>query len=1137
MRAWKKLEYHRAKMSDDSGLARSCRGHCSDFLGSHLGIYNKQEESKYKTKNFVVRRDYFTYYADLKAALLCVIVILCSVSDGLSQTHPDRPTTAHTHVDVMDTTSSIDEEGLLIKDPCKARLFMGDIALDDEDVRDLFGEPAEEFFNNIAIGNGTKRSLVENDNITSSSTTSRRRSKKRSSREGVLSNPHRHFERRGSNSTNLSQSTAPWDDSRNRLPTLREIARNRRRHSRGGRRRHGTRSRGRKGRYRSRFQRIEEIHKRVRRAATARSERVWPSGIIPYAISSNFTGSQRAMFKQAMRHWEEHTCLTFIQRTNQESYIKFTHRPCGCCSYVGRRGNGPQAISIGKNCDKFGIVVHELGHVIGFWHEHTRPDRDQHIEIIYKNIQEGQEYNFEKMDPREINSLGEAYDFYSIMHYARNTFSKGMFLDTIRPRADANGHRPPIGQRTRLSEGDISQAKKLYQCRSCGHTLQSTSGNFTSPNFPRQHPKSVCEWRISVTPGEKIVVNITAIDIYNPPSPTATHCRYDFVEIRDGHWRGSPLLGRFCGTSTPPSITSSDSRLWIKFRGYYRGRGFALSYDAVCGGTINKDKGQIESPNYPEDYRPSKTCIWKVVVQEGYSVGLSFQAFEVERHDTCSYDYLEVRDGGDEDSPLLGRFCGYEKPDDVESSSNALWIKFVSDGSVNKAGFAASFLKEIDECSNGRNGGCEQRCINTLGSYKCDCNPGYELNDDGRTCEAACGGYVTNLDGFISSPNYPNSYPTNKQCVWQIVAPPQHRISIHFEKFELEGNEVCKYDYVEVRSGLTEESKFHGRFCGVDLPPVIRSTTNQVRITFQSDDTVSKRGFRIKFLSDKDECAVNNGGCEQECTNTIGSFLCLCRNGFVLHTDKLGCKEADCKHEIRSAVGELTSPNWPNKYPARKECTWMIATTPGHRVKVVFDEFDMELQQECLYDNVKLFDGMDSEAPVLGTFCGNRQLEPVIASTNKIFVKFYSDASVQRRGFSATHTTICGGNLSATSHMMDLYSHPQYGDTNYISGQDCDWIISTSNGAGVKLLFPDFEVEDEEDCSYDYLEIYDGRDDSATRFGRHCGSKEIETIYSNNNAVLIRFHSDDTINKKGFHLRYIIPEPSADASSSAGNGG
>ncbi|MEQ2279202.1 Dorsal-ventral patterning tolloid-like protein 1, partial [Ameca splendens] len=208
----------------------------------------------------------------------------------------------------------------------------------------------------------------------------------------------------------------------------------------------------------------ESAKSRVPRAATSRAERIWPGGVIPYVIGGNFTGSQRAMFKQAMRHWEKQTCVTFIEKTDEESYIVFTYRPCGCCSYVGRRGNGPQAISIGKNCDKFGIVVHELGHVIGFWHEHTRPDRDDHVTIIRDNIQPGQEYNFLKMEPGEVNSLGEPYDFDSIMHYARNTFSRGMFLDTILPSRDENGVRPAIGQRTRLSKGDIAQARKLYRC-------------------------------------------------------------------------------------------------------------------------------------------------------------------------------------------------------------------------------------------------------------------------------------------------------------------------------------------------------------------------------------------------------------------------------------------------------------------------------------------------------------------------------------------------------------------------------------------------------------------------------------------------------------------------------------------------
>lgn len=45
---------------------------------------------------------------------------------------------------------------------------------------------------------------------------------------------------------------------------------------------------------------------------------------------------------------------------------------------------------------------------------------------------------------------------------------------------------------------------------------------------------------------------------------------------------------------------------------------------------------------------------------------------------------------------------------------------------------------EVDECSRPNRGGCEQRCLNTLGSYKCSCDPGYELAPDKRRCEGKC---------------------------------------------------------------------------------------------------------------------------------------------------------------------------------------------------------------------------------------------------------------------------------------------------------------------------------------------------------------------------------------------------------------
>ena len=91
-----------------------------------------------------------------------------------------------------------------------------------------------------------------------------------------------------------------------------------------------------------------------------------------------------------------------------------------CCSYVGKRGGGPQGVSIGKNCDKLGIVVHELGHVIGFWHEHTRPDRDDHVSIVRDNIQSGKPCLIARLDcvitvPKPFRSVSIVFIGYSLV--------------------------------------------------------------------------------------------------------------------------------------------------------------------------------------------------------------------------------------------------------------------------------------------------------------------------------------------------------------------------------------------------------------------------------------------------------------------------------------------------------------------------------------------------------------------------------------------------------------------------------------------------------------------------------------------------------------------------------------------------
>ncbi|NXA48350.1 CDCP2 protein, partial [Nothocercus julius] len=242
-----------------------------------------------------------------------------------------------------------------------------------------------------------------------------------------------------------------------------------------------------------------------------------------------------------------------------------------------------------------------------------------------------------------------------------------------------------------------------------------------------------------------------------------------------------------------------------------------------CGGVLSAPSGNFSSPNFPGLYPYDTECTWLIVVAEGSSVLLTFSHFDLEYHDACGYDYLQVYNGVTRDhSNLLGTFCGHHPPPSFTSSWHVLAVIFHSDKHVASHGFAAAYRRDV------------------------------------------CGGELTALSGEITSPDYPENYPNNAECRWSIRAAVGTSIRLVFADFQVESDEECSFDYVALFDGATAAAARLGRYCGSNSPPRTVSSGHELLVVFKSDFNIGGRGFKAYFYS--------AGECQEVYTAIRGNF-------------------------------------------------------------------------------------------------------------------------------------------------------------------------------------------------------------------------------------------------------------------------
>ncbi|KAI8478628.1 CUB and sushi domain-containing protein 3 [Branchiostoma belcheri] len=442
-----------------------------------------------------------------------------------------------------------------------------------------------------------------------------------------------------------------------------------------------------------------------------------------------------------------------------------------------------------------------------------------------------------------------------------------------------------------------------------------------------------------------------------------------------------------------------------------------------CGAYITgHTSGYIYSPNYPGQYGNNQNCQWTVEASLGEGVKLTVESFILEE----SYDKLKIYDGGSANAFLLGEYTGTTIPREIRATSNMIYLVLTTDYSVTDAGFKIRYETYGLVSAPCPDPGIPDNGYRTGDSFVVDavvsfgCNEGYTLvghehitcmpgnrrdwNYPPPTCEALCGGSLTEDTGLIYSPGWPGGYDHGQNCTWTITASGRTGIELRFQNFSLEQD----YDYVSLYDGPTTNSPLLGRFTGQTLPPVLYSQSNEVVITLTTDSSVKDDGFALQyeaFLAR--DCvtppALQNGHIIGTSYATGSVIRYECDEGFIVSGPPvLTCQQdtltwsnpfptcdAPCGANYTALSGTILSPGYPGSYGNQRDCRWLIMLPQGMAVQFSFDLFDVEDG----YDYLTFREGLTTSLPVTVQLTGVQANDTYIPSNN-VLVQLTSDYSV-----------------------------------------------------------------------------------------------------------------------------------------------
>ncbi|XP_013782574.2 cubilin-like isoform X1 [Limulus polyphemus] len=605
--------------------------------------------------------------------------------------------------------------------------------------------------------------------------------------------------------------------------------------------------------------------------------------------------------------------------------------------------------------------------------------------------------------------------------------------------------------------------------RYCDQHIAKFTDRIRTPGFPGGYgPNEKCVYTIHRTDPRicQVEMEFLEFDLEGGWS----RCDKDFLELPDG----SRLCDATHGQKRRLDFPRDGNILMLKFisDSYGSRRGFDIAVRQVldscrvpvlppsggrCEQEVITTSGQITSPGFPNNYGPNENCIFTIRRADSTvcSIVLDIQHFDLENDKGgCSNDYLEFPDL----TRLCGRYSG-RKTVNIPRGLDSVTLLFVSDGYVFGRGFKIYVNQILGSCGD----------LPSVG----DCNQ-----------------EITSFKGTFTSPSYPYDYSANQKCTYTIHKgdPSVCVVEIDFLQFDIENSrDNCSRDFLE----LPEGNRLCGPISGTRLVefPVGR---HSITMTFYSDNYGTGRGFELSVSQRRNSC---------------------------------GSVPSRCGQEITGVSGRFSSPSFPQRYGPGLQCRYTIRRPDPLtcKVKLTLRDVDIEYSATCNNDYLELPDKeriCGTQVPRLKTYEYN------LASGAVMVLYFVTDNYGSGKGFDLEIYQVPNSCSVSPSFVQcnqliteekDVIRSPNY-PKDYLPSVRCEYEIKrfTASTCHVQLEFLDFDVETEQNCKADFLEIQSSKERLC---GHHQQPTRVIPFPTGSESLSFVFSSDRYTNRRGFNIQ------------------